>query len=810
MGLNHDKEYQRHHIAPKLREGFRLDDVVVMPKSGEIIRNGKRNHLPPKAFEVLLYLVHNNNELVTTEDLLEFGWGDKKANRSGLTHAISEIRHALDDHKECPEFIQTFPKKGYRLTAQIRPLDEKVLYPDIWPLNISTHSASDEVVDANKQWHVSLALLKNSKLFSVSIAFVLTTWALLQVFEILFPIFDIPEWGLKIVVLVLVIGFPLVLLFTWLKEIKVKGYLSRLTNGSAVDDESRRSYFFKQLAIDFGFIGVLSIGVGFVALYLIESIELDKLNDSNKQIIPSIKINIRDDMIAVLPTRFESKIGLPDYFVGTFQGELTNSIAKQKFYKLVSLRAVNDLPKTTSLDNYAAKLGARYLLDSTIASNDSGLTVLLSLIDSKTNIQVWSSKIKGQTKNLLEIQTDVNRQSASALQLLANVKKSSIQKVITTSDFKAYDNYIQGKQKLQSAANEKELLLAQTLFMNALTADPNFQLASAGLCQTYLDIYELTHRVTAFHSAESQCAKLLETDQLKEEAYLSLANLNRLSGEYKKSLLLYKNALDISPENVDILNNMALSYAELNQLEEAEELFHRTIKLEPGYWKNYLTLGDFYFSQGTYKSAAEQYAKITLLNPNNEQGFNRLGAAFYLNNQMSQASNAWQRSLDINPSANIYSNLATAFFFDRRFEDALKNYQHALKLKPADPILWANYGDSQKYAGLSNDSKISYEKAIQLVSEKLLVNPKDLDAIASQSRYYSELDACDLAMNKVRQVEAKQSLDPYVYYSLSLTAINCHQLQLAQKYLDQAINLGYSKDLILMDIQFDSLKSQLK
>lgn len=806
MSLLHDKEYQKHHIDPQLRNGFLLNEITVLPKNGEVVRGGTRYHLTPKAFEVLIYLVHHNNRVVSAESLLEFAWGNEKANRSNLSHVISEIRHTLDDHKECPEFIQTFPRKGYRLISKVAPLDEKILYPDIWAMKSGLQNQSDSTSSKNNHWHLSLALLRNSKLFSVSIAFILSTWALLQVFEILFPIFDVPEWGLKIVVLVLVIGFPLVLLFTWLKEIKVKGYLTRSSSskGSDADSPGSKKHFYKQLAIDFSFIGVLSTGVGFVALYLIESIQVDKDKFVSPKQHNFLNVEVQNDLMAVLPPKFEGS-QIPHYFSITFQSELSNSLSRQKFFKVVSPRAVKELPVNSQINEISKKLGARYLLDTLVTELNGEVSIMLSIIDGKSLLQVWTGQLKGSKDKLLTIQKTANRKVASAFQLLSK-SEQSLNTIINTEDFKAYDSYIQGKEQFSKSNDEESFLKAQTYFLESLSFDPNFTLANAGLCQSYLSLYEVTHRVSIYQLAVTQCNKLLESKNLKEDGYLALGNLNRISGEHALAINHFLEAQKLSPNNVEVLGAMAKSYSDLGNIEASEALFNKTIKLEPGYWKNYLDFGDFYFAQGQYKKSAEQYAKVTLLKPKDQQAYNRLGAAFYLNNQMPQASTAWKQSLDIKPSANIYSNLATSSFFERNFFEAEKNYLKALELKPDDPVLWGNLGDSQKFSNNNESAYSSYQKALQLVTNKLRVNPNDAESLSEQARYMSELNECKKAIKSSDSLIKRQVNDPYVFYSLSIVQINCQNLVEANALLKMAISAGYSQQLINLDIQFDQLR----
>ena len=531
MDFNSHHQDHRLHIDPKLRQGFKLNEIIVLPNDGEIICKGQRRHLPTKAMGILLFLVQNHDQVIAPEQLLDVGWGDPKSRREPLTHVISEIRYALDDHKECPEYIQTFSRKGYRMIADVELLDDKVLYPNVWPIKSAINNENDDSTTQYGEKNLSLALFKNSNLFKVSVAFVISTWVLLQVFELLFPIFNIPNWGLKSAVLILVISFPLALLYTWLKEIKIKKLL-RTENR----DSKGRRYFFKQLAFDFSFIGLLSIGMGFVALHLIESIEVEQSSIDVNEVKITLPQPLQNNLLGVLPFEFLDTNNLPSYFIATFQAELFNALSQQSVFNLVSQRAMNELSNNSNLSDFVVRLGVRYLLDGQIIGGRKQFLISLSLTDTKTLLQVWSTTIKGTQDKLLNVQKELYRQSFNALALLAKQIPSNNYKVINTNDFKAYDSYIQGKDQLASAVDLKGVNIAEKYFLNALNYDPKFSLASAGLCQTYLDEYEITRKVSSFDSARQRCMALLNFSQLKEEALVSLGNLNKTSGEYNKAI----------------------------------------------------------------------------------------------------------------------------------------------------------------------------------------------------------------------------------------------------------------------------------
>jgi DNA-binding winged helix-turn-helix (wHTH) protein len=97
-------------LSTEYLQGFYLGEVFVEPLKGQVSGRNATGHLSPKAVEVLLCLARTPGELVTRETLLDEAWGHGEGSAEALSHAVSEIRHALGDHAEKPVFIQTIPK----------------------------------------------------------------------------------------------------------------------------------------------------------------------------------------------------------------------------------------------------------------------------------------------------------------------------------------------------------------------------------------------------------------------------------------------------------------------------------------------------------------------------------------------------------------------------------------------------------------------------------------------------------------------------------------------------------------------------
>ena len=109
----------------ELSQGFRFGGFTAEPLKGSIAGDdGQSRHLAPKAMDVLVRLAEAAPKPVTRDDLITAVWGERYVCDEVLTHAIKELRHALDDSPTKPQYIQTIPKRGYRLLKKARPIDD--------------------------------------------------------------------------------------------------------------------------------------------------------------------------------------------------------------------------------------------------------------------------------------------------------------------------------------------------------------------------------------------------------------------------------------------------------------------------------------------------------------------------------------------------------------------------------------------------------------------------------------------------------------------------------------------------------------
>jgi Tol biopolymer transport system component/DNA-binding winged helix-turn-helix (wHTH) protein len=102
---------------------FQFDTIQVNPQTFKILKDGSAVSLEPKAFEVLVFLLHQHGRLVEKDELLEAIWKEAYVTPNALTRVIAQLRKTLGDDAKDARYIETVPTRGYRFIAEVKTLE---------------------------------------------------------------------------------------------------------------------------------------------------------------------------------------------------------------------------------------------------------------------------------------------------------------------------------------------------------------------------------------------------------------------------------------------------------------------------------------------------------------------------------------------------------------------------------------------------------------------------------------------------------------------------------------------------------------
>ncbi len=774
-----------------LTEGFMLAQWRVEPLKGQITApDGSRRHVAPRAMDVLVCLASRPGDIVERSTLFDETWGEHTRSDEALTHCISELRHALDDRSDSPEFLQTIPRRGYRLIASVSPLTAP-----------SLRAADDEAANPRAGFFArQFGDLRKRKVIQTVIGYPVLAWLLVQVVDILWEYLlqplGAPAWLVPSFVVLVAIGYPIAVFLSWAVDLTPEGVRLTTSGGGA----SRTG----GLVIA----GIASIAITIAALFVYfnayEPPEPARQEPQQARIATSPEAG----SIAVL--RFMNIGENPDI------AYLSDGLTEELIHELTNLKSVRVAARTSawpfSTSNLRAteiadQLRVEKILEGSVRSDGNEIRVTAQLIDEK-GFHVWSETYNRRLDDILAIQKDIAAKVVGELGVLLTDESQVRLAKKPTINSNAYDQYLLGRQFLRQPPNAVSIDTARRYFENAIELDNRFPLAYAGLCESYLANYRLSGATEHFAQAELACHRSLSLDGGLAEVYTALGNLYRQSGQYGKAEEEFETALAINPMFEEANYGLGRALQGQGRLDEAEQTLRRSIDLEPAYWGSYMAVGNFLHQQGRYAEALPFYEKVTELAPDSASGFINLGSALHWLGDWDAAEAAWRRSLQLEPDALGYQNLGTLFYYQHRFAEAMEMDQKAIEAAPSDHRNWGKLAATQRYIpGQEAASQQSYRHAIELVEKQLAINPDEPEDLYHLSAY--RVNTGDLAGAR-DAMERSLSLapeNPSAHYFAAILEMNSGNDEVAMAELEKATSLGYSYKLLQADPEFETLQA---
>ena len=471
------------------------------------------------------------------------------------------------------------------------------------------------------------AELKRRNVFRVGIAYVITAWLILQVADIVLDNISAPEWLMKGIMLVLVIGLPLALLFAWAYELTPEGI--KPSNAVELPDSITRETGRK---LDFIIIGVLVLAVVFMVIdnYVLVDEPIERTADLTVPVSPGVTDpavpedqpvlpELLPNSVAVLP--FENLSPDPDdaYFAAGLHEEVLNYLAK--------LRALNVIARTSmmryansekSIPEIAAELNVETVMEGSVRYANNRVRVTTQLIDSRTESHLWSEAYERDFDDIFAIQADIAMNVANALNAAFSDEEQQSLETPPTHSSAAYALYLKNNPSSEVGATSAGAAIAG--LDRALEIDPDFTLAHGAKAWFYAQGLINTATGTA---SEWETNELL----VRESAYLALTgdpfnivantalvNIDLFAWRWAEAMEIY----DRFYEKTGIpLGYNAWIYAWAGQPTRAIEISQYSLNLNPADWSSHWMLGWAYLYSKDFDSAADAFRQATRMAPAN-------------------------------------------------------------------------------------------------------------------------------------------------------------------------------------------------
>jgi adenylate cyclase len=351
------------------------------------------------------------------------------------------------------------------------------------------------------------------------------------------------------------------------------------------------------------------------------------------------------------------------------------------------------------------------------------------------------------------------------------------------------------------------LVRAKQYFDDALGIDPSFARAQAGICDTFLLLYELTNTARYVGDAEKACNRALAMESDLEEANIALANLFRMTGRFDQARERLEPLVSQAQPNPEALVAMGQVEASLNNPRAAESLFDQAIKLQPSLGAAYMAQGELLSDFGRYAESAQLFKRLADIWPNNALVLSRLGGAYSLSGDFESAIVAFKESLKFEATGEGYSSLGAMYYYLGEFQNAVAALEKAVIASPDAYWIWGNLASAYRYSNVGKDVvRSTYRRAQELALRALEVNPNDQKALADLSLCYVNLGMELEGREAIERATKLAPDDPYMYYYRALIEVALGRTDQALDEIETAVNRGYPKALVRAEPDFRGLQ----
>src|SRR6266576_3707934 len=322
------------------------------------------------------------------------------------------------------------------------------------------------------------AELRRRNVYKVAVAYIVAGWALSQGIAQVFPVFDIPNWVIRLIVLLIIIGLPIALILAWTFELTPQGIkrTGDVDLAVAAQQPKKRTWIFVVI------IGALvSIGLFFLGRY-------SAFNGAPRQDASAARTEaatVSNKSIAVLP--FDNLSRDPDnaYFCEGVQDEILTRLAKVADLKVISRTSTQHFKSTPeNLPQIAKQLGVAHILEGSVQKSNDQVRVNVQLINALTDAHLWADTYDRKLTDIFAVESEIAKTIAETLQArLTGSEKSSIAKTPTVNP-EAYELYLKGRFFWNKRTGD-DLRKSIDYFERAIAKDPGYALAYAALADSY-------------------------------------------------------------------------------------------------------------------------------------------------------------------------------------------------------------------------------------------------------------------------------------------------------------------------------------
>jgi TolB-like protein len=423
------------------------------------------------------------------------------------------------------------------------------------------------------------AELKRRQMFRVAAAYAVVAWVLLQVVNNVAPALRLPDWAATLVLVLLIVGFPVALLFCWIQQLAPNGESSKTTTGK----------------LDWVLIGALIVVIGLVSYQQLatSSVTQQAGVEAAKSAAASPRTGIS---LAVLPFANLSSDKEQEFFSDGITEEIITALAKIPDLRVVARESAFQYKgEKNDMRTVGQALNATHLMGGSVRKVGDRVRITAQLVKADDGVNIWADSYDRELNDVFAIQEDIARAIAASLRMPLGLRPGENLVANRNIDLELYELFL--RMRAQVRADPRTSSQANVLreLEKLVAREPDFAPAWGYMSRLYilsqgglyfrlmtLPIDETRQQWrAAFEKSEKAAREAIRLDPTQALAHTTLAfvEVNRKNWTGAEDYL--RKALEIDPDDPDVLSSQGYFFLQTGRLKESLVTMEQARAMEP-------------------------------------------------------------------------------------------------------------------------------------------------------------------------------------------------------------------------------------
>jgi TolB-like protein/Tfp pilus assembly protein PilF len=607
------------------------------------------------------------------------------------------------------------------------------------------------------------AELKRRNVDKVTVAYVVAGWALAQGLAQVLPVFNVPNWIIQLLVMLIVIGLPVALGLAWAFELTPAG----IKRTEEVDETEAARAHKKRAWLYVVIIGAfVSIGLFFLGRYTAAPTQGAARDASAKS-------------IAVLPFENLSDDKQNTYFADGVQDQILTNLAKVSELRVISHTTVRQYKSGVprNLREIGQQLGVTHILEGSVRRAGDRLRIGAQLIDARTDSQIWAETYDRTAADLFAIQSELAESIVAQLEAKLSPEQKADIEQRPTQDLVAFELYLRAKQIVDSYLIAEDvraaILSALQSLDQAIKRDPNFISAYCYVARAndLLYFFDLDPTPDRILLAEAAVKAALRLRPDSAEAHFAMADfLFRCHRDYDGALHELAIARPSLPNDTAFFILSGYINRRRNNWIQAERDFSQAVALDPRNPNAYNLLADTYNLQRKHLLAAQVYDRVLAAGERTPIVFFRRDSALF-NGTADSAE--LRQVLSKNPDMDVGGGQTPVRVFLALIDGNFAEAERVLAASPREDFQDIDYSFYYprswfeamiaRAKGDSSRAGEAFSTARTILEQRLAIKPEDARTIAVLAQMDAGLGRKELAIQEAQHAVDRMPLSRDVY-----------------------------------------------